>query len=185
MLMTPPSLKLNVSTHYRKRPTQQHLEETRGVAIARLNSDLSIISDWGTENLLDFNATKTQFLHLSTRHDLPNGYSPLFNNTQLNPSSSLNILGVSFSRDLSWKDHISSLTKSSSMKLAMLYRLKNFFTPEQLLSLYRGHIRPCMEYASHIWGGSSHVSLLDKMEKKAFRLINLPKLTDEGGVAQW
>ena len=64
------------------------------------------------------------------------------------------------------------------MKLGMLYRLKNFFTPEQLLSLYMGHIRPCMEYASHIWSGSSHVSLLDKVEKKAFRLINLPKLTN-------
>ena len=106
----------------------------------------------------------------------PNGYPLLFNNTQLNSSSSLNILGVSFSRDLSWKDHIYSLTKSSSMKLGMLYRLKNFFTPEQLLSLYRGHIRPCMEYASHIWSGSSHVSLLDKLEKKDFRLIKLTYL---------
>ena len=124
-----------------------------------------------------FKGKSSQFLHFTTQHDLPNDYPLLFNNTQLNPSSSLNILGVSFSRDLSWKDHIYSLTKSASMKLGMLYRLKKFFTPDQLLSLYRGHIRPCMEYASHIWGGSSHVSLLD-VEKKAFRLINLPKLTD-------
>merc|ERR1712035_159706 len=53
-----------------------------------------------------------------------------------------------------------------------------FFTPPQLLALYRGLIRPCMEYASHIWGGSTHTSLLNRVEPKGFRLINTPSLTD-------
>merc|ERR1712035_105505 len=35
-----------------------------------------------------------------------------------------------------------------------------------------------MEYASHIWGGSTHTSLLNRVESKAFRLINSPPLTD-------
>ncbi|KAL7647849.1 UNVERIFIED_CONTAM: hypothetical protein RMT77_001458 [Armadillidium vulgare] len=73
-----------------------------------------------------FNATKTQFLHLSTRHNLP----------------------------------------------------QYFFTPPQLLALYRGVVRPCMEYASHIWGGSTHTALLEKVESRAFRLINSPALTN-------
>ena len=34
--------------------------------------------------------------------------------------------------------------------------------------------RPCMEYASHIWGGSTHTVLLEKMESRAFRFINSP-----------
>ena len=42
--------------------------------------------------------------------------------------------------------------------------------------MYRGVVRPCMEYASHIWGGSfnSNLKLLDRVESKAFRLINSP-----------
>ncbi|KAL7630273.1 UNVERIFIED_CONTAM: hypothetical protein RMT77_019583 [Armadillidium vulgare] len=125
-----------------------------------------------------FNASKTQFLHLSTRHNLPHNYDIFFENTQLEPSSVLNILSVSFSRDLSWKDHITSLSKQASKRLGVLRRLQNYFTPPQLLALYRGVVRPCMEYASHIWGGSTHTALLEKVESRAFRLINSPALTN-------
>src|SRR6201990_1484970 len=67
-----------------------------------------------------FNASKTQLLHLSTRHNLPHNYHIFFENTQLKPSSVLNILGISFSRDLSWKDHNTSLSKQASKRLGVL-----------------------------------------------------------------
>ena len=35
-----------------------------------------------------------------------------------------------------------------------------------------------MEYASHVWGGSTHTALLDRVESKAFRLIDSSPLTD-------
>ena len=89
-----------------------------------------------------FNASKTQFLHLSTRHNLPHNYDIFFENTQLKPSSVRNILGVSFSRDLSWKDHITSLSKQASKRLGVLRRLQNYFTPPQLLALNRDVFRP-------------------------------------------
>src|ERR1700755_3517096 len=44
--------------------------------------------------------------------------------------------------------------------------------------MYRGVVRPCMEYASHIWIGSTHTALLEKVESRAFRLINSPALTN-------
>ncbi|MPC56848.1 hypothetical protein E2C01_050814 [Portunus trituberculatus] len=66
----------------------------------RLTSDLSKISDWGEENLVVFNASKTQFLHLSTLHNLPENYPLFLNDTQLSPFSILNILGLSFTHNL-------------------------------------------------------------------------------------
>ena len=57
-------------------------------------------------------------------------------------------------------------------------RLKIFFSAPQLLALYRGVIRPCMEYDSHIWGGSTHSDILDRVESKAFLIINSPPLTE-------
>ena len=118
-----------------------------------------------------FNATKTQFLHLSTRHNLPHNYDIFFENTQLRPSSVLNILGVSFSRDLSRKDHITSLSNQASKRLGVLRRLQNYFTTPQLLDLYRGVVRPCMKYASHTRNGSTHTALLEKVESRSFHLI--------------
>ena len=46
-----------------------------------------MISDWGRANLVLFNALKTQFLQLSTQHNLPDNYPLFFNGTQLPLSS--------------------------------------------------------------------------------------------------
>ena len=35
-----------------------------------------------------------------------------------------------------------------------------------------------MEYASHVWWGSTHTALLNRVESKAFRLINYSSLVD-------
>ena len=168
---------LHYSTSFDRRPSQQVLEASRNDAAERLTSDLSKISDWGRENLVSFNASKTQFLHLSTRHNLPQAYPLYFNQTQLSPSPILNCLGLSFTPKLNWNFHISSLAKSASSRLGVLYRLQPFFSPQQLLTIYKGLVRPCIEYACHVWGGSTHTALLDRVESKAFRLIRSPPLT--------
>ena len=100
-----------------------------------------------------------------------------FDNNVIEPSLTINILGINISHDLSWKQHISCLAKSASQKLGILYRCKHYFNSQQLLKLYISMIRPSLEYCSHIWGSSSSVYLLDRVESKAFRLINDPSLT--------
>ena len=102
---------LHYSFKFSKCPNLTELAVKREDALARLTFDLSIISNWSKENFVVFNASKTQFLHLSTRHNLPNDYNIFFENTQLKPSPVLNILGVSFSHDLSFRDHVISLSK--------------------------------------------------------------------------
>ncbi len=68
---------LHFSTSFDRRPTLQGLQDSRLEAAERLTSDLALISDSGRRNLVSLNASKTQFLYLSTRHNLPNSY-PLF-----------------------------------------------------------------------------------------------------------
>ncbi len=43
-----------------------------------------------------------------------------------------------------------------------------------MLTIYKGLVLPCMEYASHLWGSSTHTVLLDRVESKAFRHIGCP-----------
>src|ERR1044072_923693 len=105
VLMIPPLFSFQIE----RRPSQQQLIDSRRVALEQVTSDLS----WDRENMVVFNVSNTQFLHLSTRHNLPHSYDVFFENTLLKPESLLNILGVSFSPDLSWKDHIISLSKQT------------------------------------------------------------------------
>ncbi|KAL7640057.1 UNVERIFIED_CONTAM: hypothetical protein RMT77_009471 [Armadillidium vulgare] len=79
---------------------------------------------------------------------------------------------------MSWKPHITMVAKAASKKLEVLFRLREFFSSSQLLQLYKGLIRPCMEYCSHIWSGSGFTRLLDRVESKAKRLINCSALTN-------
>ena len=76
--------------------------------------------------------------------------SLFFSNTQLSPSPILNSLGLSFTPKLNWNFHISSLAKTASSRLGVLYRLQPFFSPNQLLSIYRCLVHPCMAYAGHV-----------------------------------
>ncbi len=115
---------LHYSIIFKSRPSEIELHNARLDAAECLSSDLTIISDWGRRDLVSFNASKTQFLHLSTRHHLPHTHPLLFDKTRLSPSSTLNILGLFLSNDLNWKSHISSLAKSASAKLGVLYRLR-------------------------------------------------------------
>ncbi len=91
---------LPYSTTFKSRLSQIELHNAGLEATECLASDLSIISDWGRRNLVSFSASKTQFLHLSTQHHLPDIYPLFFDNTRLSPSSTLNILVVSLSNDL-------------------------------------------------------------------------------------
>ena len=49
---------LHHSFHFDRRPTQEQLNTAREDALVQLTSDLSLLSNWGKENLVAFNATK-------------------------------------------------------------------------------------------------------------------------------
>ena len=147
---------LNFSTSYNRCPTQQVWSDSRRNAIEHLTSALSLVSDWGRANVVLFNAWKTQFLQLSTRHNLPDNYPLFFNATQMALSSTSNTFGLSFTKNLNWNFHIFSLAKSPSKKLGVQWCLRSFFSRIQLLAVCRDLIRSCMEYSSHVWGSSTH-----------------------------
>nr|CAI5837953.1 unnamed protein product [Callosobruchus analis] len=57
--------------------------------------------------------------------------------------------------------------------------IKKLYTPEQLLLLYKAHIRPSLEYCSHVWGCAPKHSLklLDSIQNRAVKLIDTDNLT--------
>ena len=167
---------LHISSRFEAAPSTIQLSNSRNNINVSLNEDLQTICTWGVDNLVNFNSTKTQCTTFSLKRTpfLPHLN---FNNINLPPCPSLDILGLSFNPEFVWKGHIASLAKSASQKLGILFRFRKYFTPKQLLALYVGKIRPCMEYCSHIWGNSPGTELLDRVQSKAFRLISSPPLT--------
>nr|CAH7760154.1 unnamed protein product [Callosobruchus chinensis] len=51
-----------------------------------------------------------------------------------------------------WHEHVSSIATAAGKKLGYLFRAREYFSPPNLRTLYKAHIRPSLEYCSHIWG---------------------------------
>ena len=112
-------------------PPKHTIDTSRTNLTSSLTNDLSKILKWGSLNLVNFNPSKTQSCIFSRKHNRSTIPLQLSSNTKP-PSSSLSMLGVTFSSDLTWHDHISSIAKSASKKLGFLFRAKHYFTPPQL-----------------------------------------------------
>ena len=107
----------------------------------------------------------------------PFNFAIIFEDSEIPPLNSINILALQIYSSLSWRDHIVQIAKSASKKLGVLFRCKQYFNSAHLFKLYTGFIRPCLEYCSHTWGSFPYTSLLDRVETKAIRLIGDPSLT--------
>ncbi|MBM6549304.1 reverse transcriptase family protein [Streptococcus dysgalactiae subsp. equisimilis] len=160
------------------RASSTSITDDRAAACVSLNSDLQNIATWGFKNRVLFNASKTSCLSVS-RKRIP--YTPdlTFDSTPLSSTPSSVILGLQFSSSLSWSPHILELASRASKKISYLFRARRFFTSSQLLTLYKAQIRPTLDYCSHVWGGapSFSLSLLDRIQRKAIRLIADTSLT--------
>nr|CAH7731126.1 unnamed protein product [Callosobruchus chinensis] len=78
-----------------------------------------------------------------------------------------------------WHEHVSSIATAAGKKLGYLFRARKYFSPSNLLTLYKTQTRPSLEYCSHIWGAPAPttLSILDAVQKRAIRLIGDPALT--------
>nr|CAH7764146.1 unnamed protein product [Callosobruchus chinensis] len=78
-----------------------------------------------------------------------------------------------------WHEHVSSIATAAGKKLGNLFRARKYFSPSNLLTLYKAQIRPSLEYCSHIWGAAAPttLSILDAVQRRAIRLIGDPALT--------
>nr|CAH7747813.1 unnamed protein product [Callosobruchus chinensis] len=58
-------------------------------------------------------------------------------------------------------------------------RARKYFSPSNLLTLYKAQIRPSLEYCSHIWRAAAPtiLSVLNGVQRRAIRLIGDPALT--------
>ena len=168
---------LHKSSSFQCQPSSNARFQSCPAMSSTINSDLQSISEGGTCNLVKFNTSKTQLLTSSLSNTgTPSNYPIISEDSEILPLNSINILGLQISSSLSWRDHIVQIVKSSSKKLGVLFRCKQYFNSAQLFKLYTGFIRPCLEYCSHIWGSSPYTSLLDRVESKAIRLIGDPSL---------
>ena len=167
---------LHKSSSFQHQPSSNVRSQSRLAMSSTINSDLQSISEWETCSLVKFNTSKTQLLTISLSNT-PSNSPIIFEDREIPPLNSINILGFQISSSLFWRDHIVQIANSASKKLGVLFRCKQYFNSAQLFKLHPGFIRPCLEYCCHIWGSSSYTSFLNRVKSKVICLIGDPSLT--------
>ena len=96
--------------------------------ISLLETVISNVSNWMSANFLTLNPSKTEFLIIGLPQQLSKLSSPtirLPNNVILSPVDSARNLGVILDKNLSYAQHISSVSKSCFLNIRDLRRIRN------------------------------------------------------------
>ena len=96
------------------------------------------------------------------------------NNVGLETVDVAKFLGVNIDCSLSWSYHIDVLTKTISMELGVLRRLKSFMSSFALLKVDSSVIFPHFKYCCTTWSGAKNAANIEKifkLQKRAARII--------------
>ena len=131
-----------------------------------ISIELEKVRTWCLANKQQLNTDKSQYM-LYTRspfiiHGLPLGCV-----------SSLKILGVHVSNNLSWDHHIQSICKTACSRLHVLRVLRRYTTPKELHGVYVSLIRSLFDYCCAVFMSLSekNASKLQRIDNRAHRII--------------
>jgi hypothetical protein len=118
-------------------------------------------------------APKTKTLTMSTKAKcIPP--SLIFQDTQITEVKTHKHLGLTFSSDLKWSQHINELQVKAYKRLNILKNLKYKLDRNSLETTYMSFIRPTLEYADCVWAGTYDTDLnkLEKVQTDAMRIVS-------------
>ena len=146
--------------------------------LSSVTGDLQIELDrfvkWTKNNKLCLNPSKCQALQICFKRNPPIPALTIDHNP-LPFVSFAKILGIKIQNDLKWDHQVSDMMKKTNSRLYMLRTLKKFgFTTDELIAVYKGYVRPMMEYADVVWNSSitkDQMHTLEKLQKRACKII--------------
>ena len=146
----------------------------------KLKHELNNIEQWERRWRIQVNPNKCAIaakpVHLETL-DLINDIQ--INNTPVQTTTNIKILGFHFNFNKHYTTHISKITQTAKVNIAKLYRFKN--APTKIKQhLYTTLIRPILEYPAVEINttGITNKHKLQRIQNKATRLITNTRLTD-------
>ena len=147
------------------------VEEIRHV----LSHEIKNLLDWFNANSLAANPSKFQAMLLS------NVYTSSFeaelglviNDTQVNSTDSITILGVIVDNKLNFNDHIYTLCAKADKQLNALLRLSKSLDKDSKLAIYKSFIMSNFNFCPVVWMFTSKSSLnrLEDIQRRALRFV--------------
>lgn len=140
-----------------------------------LQADIDRVVAWSNANQLFFNVTKCQVISFSRRQS-PHHYDYRVDGVTMQRVTEVRDLGIRFSADLSFRDHIRSVCKKAFRHLGFIMRQSyNFTNITAIRALYEAIVKSHLECNSVIWSPheEKYRLMLERIQNKFVRAIYL------------
>ena len=140
--------------------------------IIHLQDDLQHLSTWSISNGMSFNTSKSKIMHISRKRNLALPTYFLAGD-QLSAVNSVKYLGVTLSAQLTWNDHIDSVTSSANRILGLIRSIAFNASMPAKLCLYKSLVLPVLEYGLPAWLPHTRrqEDALERVQKRATQFI--------------
>ena len=131
-----------------------------------VNEDLNLISQGLDQNLLTLNCKKSKFVLFGSNSRLKSftNISIHVNEHQLARERTFKYLGITFTENFTWSDHLNNISTKINQRMGLLRRIKTFIPLKTRLIIYNALILPLFDYGDIIWGDKNNSSLMDQLQ---------------------
>jgi len=142
-----------------------------------LTNAISKLSTWCKRNGMVINFSKTKLMLITSRqkrNQMNDAHLEIsLNDTFLQSVTSEKILGVQVDNNLSWSNHVSSLTKKISRNVWLLSQISKYLPTSNRVTFYKSYIQPHIDYCNIVWAGASKTSIarIERLQKRACKVI--------------
>ena len=138
----------------------------------KLQEDLNGLLQWENDWKMQFHPEKCIQLSITLKRK-PVETSYMMRNHKLEKSNSAKYLGVTIASNLSWSNHIESITSKAFGKLAFLQRNIAHCPRNTKTLAYQSLIRPKFEYSVGIWDPPTvkDINKVESVQRKAARFV--------------
>ena len=136
-----------------------------------LQNDLTELENWSRNWLLSFNASKCKVLHLGKEKS---GFRYQLNNTILEATDCEKDLGVHIDDKLDFSKHIDTAINRANRTMGTIRRVFRHLDRSNFLKLYKGLVRPILEYAVQVWHPylKKDMRKVEGVQRRATKQIN-------------
>ena len=129
---------------------------------------LGNLAHWGTKRKVKFEPAKSQRMAVS-RRDPPQSQPLQFDGATVPEAGHLKLLGVTFDHTIHFGAHVRTLSLCATSCLGLLRKASQLLNCRGRLSVYKGFVRPILEYAPLAWmsAAPSHHKHLNRVQRQA------------------
>ena len=135
--------------------------------------DLQTLYKWAQQWRVTFNAKKTEYMIFSYKNKQPNYPALYLGNQPISLVKKHTHLGITFDPKMTWKEHISNVSKKANQRLSNIKRIRHVIPRKVADNLYKSLVRPVMEYGNILFDNMSQILAkeIEQVQREAMVMI--------------